>query len=69
MSESGIAIIGAGMIGAAHAAGYRHHLARFPGLGASLETICDANAAPTARQIVDSPAIHPRWSHMLLQMD
>ena len=45
MSESGIAIIGAGMIGAAHAAGYRHHLARFPGLGASLETICDANAA------------------------
>lgn len=46
MTGRGIAVIGAGMIGAAHASGYRAHVTRFvdrlPGLG--LATICDANA-------------------------
>ena len=45
MSSHGVAIIGAGMIGAAHAFGYRNHLPRFanrlPGL--RLATVCDAN--------------------------
>lgn len=45
MKPNGIAIIGAGMIGAAHAASYRAHLPRFaaslPDLG--LSVICDAN--------------------------
>ena len=45
MSGTRIAIIGAGMIGAAHAAGYRQHLARFPGLGLRLGIVCDANEA------------------------
>jgi predicted dehydrogenase len=49
MSGPGIAIIGAGMIGAAHAAGYRHHIARFEGLGAKLDTVCDANEAQAAK--------------------
>jgi predicted dehydrogenase len=49
MSGPGIAIIGAGMIGAAHAAGYRHHIARFEGLGAKLDAICDANKAQAAK--------------------
>ena len=48
MPGPGIAIIGAGMIGAAHAAGYRHHIARFGGLGAKLDAICDANEAQAA---------------------
>lgn len=46
MKNGAIAIIGAGMIGAAHASGYRSHLPRFakeiPGL--KLSTVCDANA-------------------------
>lgn len=37
---TGIAIIGAGMIGAAHASGYRTHLPR-TGLDARLATVCD----------------------------
>ena len=49
MPGSGIAIIGAGMIGAAHAGGYRHHIARFEGLGAKLDAICDANQAQAAK--------------------
>ncbi len=49
MSGNGIAIIGAGMIGAAHAAGYRHYIARFEGLGATLATVCDANAGQAAK--------------------
>jgi predicted dehydrogenase len=72
MSGTKIAIIGAGMIGAAHAAGYRHHLARFPGLSLRLGVVCDANAAPAAslaatygfegtatdwRQVVDDPEV------------
>ena len=41
----GIGIIGAGMIGAAHAFGYRMHLPRFRGqLDLQLSTICDARA-------------------------
>lgn len=46
---SGIAIVGAGMIGAAHASGYRHHIARFTGLGARLATVCDANEAQAVK--------------------
>jgi predicted dehydrogenase len=46
MSTNGIAVIGAGMIGAAHAFGYRTQLPRFvealPGL--NLSTVCDGNA-------------------------
>ncbi len=39
----GIAIIGAGMIGAAHASGYRAHLPRFASrLDLQLSTVCDA---------------------------
>lgn len=43
MTEQGIAVIGAGMIGAAHAAGYRSHQPRFRsrGLDLRLATICD----------------------------
>ena len=45
MEKKGIAVIGAGMIGAAHASGYRAQLPRFlkrePGL--HLSTVCDAN--------------------------
>jgi predicted dehydrogenase len=45
LDQHGIAILGAGMIGAAHAAGYRHHLPRFtdrlPGL--KLATVADPN--------------------------
>ena len=45
MSGNGIAIIGAGMIGAAHANGYRTYLPRFaariPGL--RLAQVCDSN--------------------------
>ena len=47
MLSHGVAIIGAGMIGAAHAFGYRNNLPRFanklPGL--RLATVCDANQA------------------------
>ncbi|MBE7210357.1 MAG: Gfo/Idh/MocA family oxidoreductase [Gluconacetobacter diazotrophicus] len=42
---AGIAVIGAGMIGAAHAAGYRHHLPRFGSAGFRLDTVCDVAAA------------------------
>ncbi len=41
---TGIAIIGAGMIGAAHASGYRTHLPR-TGLDARLATVCDMSEA------------------------
>ena len=45
MTSNGIAIIGAGMIGAAHANGYRTHLPRLasklPGL--KLAQVCDVN--------------------------
>ena len=49
MATNGIAIIGAGMIGAAHAAGYRTHLPRLPSLSARLDTVCDANADLAAK--------------------
>lgn len=42
MAQKGIAIIGAGMIGGAHAAAYRQFAHRFGDL--SLSTICDSNA-------------------------
>ena len=48
MTGTKIAIIGAGMIGAAHAAGYRAHLARFPQRGWRLGVVCDANPAQAA---------------------
>lgn len=51
MPATGIAIIGAGMIGAAHASGYRQHIARFPVLGATLDTVCDTNAAQAERLV------------------
>jgi len=45
MSAKGIAIIGAGMIGAAHAAGYRQFAHRFGNGDTRLKTVCDMNAA------------------------
>ena len=46
MSAGGIAVIGAGMIGAAHANAYRSYLPRFQDRipGCSLHTICDSNS-------------------------
>jgi len=49
MASNGIGIIGAGMIGAAHAAGYRTYLPRFPGLSARLDIVCDANMKLAAK--------------------
>ena len=45
MEMNGIAVIGAGMIGAAHASGYRLQLPRFAGQidGIHLATICDSD--------------------------
>jgi len=53
MAKHGIAILGAGMIGAAHASGYRTYLPRFVGRidGLSLATICDENES-LARALV-----------------
>ncbi|RCW86778.1 Gfo/Idh/MocA family protein [Paracoccus lutimaris] len=45
MSPKGIAIIGAGMIGAAHAAGYRQYAHRFAAGAIRLKTVCDMNPA------------------------
>lgn len=39
MATNGIAVIGAGMIGAAHAAGYRTYLPRIGGLSARLDVV------------------------------
>lgn len=44
MAAIGIAVIGAGMIGAAHAGGYTTYPPRFEGPSARLDTVCDANA-------------------------
>lgn len=44
MSKQGIAIIGAGMIGAAHASAYRQFAHRFSSSHATLKIICDMNA-------------------------
>ncbi|WEX74721.1 Gfo/Idh/MocA family oxidoreductase [Sinorhizobium numidicum] len=44
MAGKGIAVIGAGMIGAAHASGYRTYGPRVDGLSTRLDTVCDANA-------------------------
>jgi predicted dehydrogenase len=49
MVGKGIAVIGAGMIGAAHAAGYRTYIPRVEGLSARLDTACDANADLAAK--------------------
>jgi predicted dehydrogenase len=49
MATKGIAIVGAGMIGAAHAAAYRAYLPRIPGLSAKLDVVCDANAELAAK--------------------
>ncbi|MGC8469679.1 MAG: Gfo/Idh/MocA family protein [Acetobacteraceae bacterium] len=43
MEIKGIAIVGAGMIGAAHAAAYRQYAHRFGNGSARLDTICDTN--------------------------
>lgn len=55
MDEQGIAVIGAGMIGAAHAAGYRSHLPRFRsrGLDLRLVAICDEREE-LAKAVADS---------------
>lgn len=44
MPDNVIAIIGAGMIGAAHAAAYRQFAHLFGEGRARLKTVCDANA-------------------------
>ena len=49
MATNGIAVIGAGMIGAAHAAGYRTYLPRIEGLSARLDVVCEANAELAAK--------------------
>jgi predicted dehydrogenase len=49
MAGKGIAVIGAGMIGAAHAAGYRTYLPRIAGLSAELDVVCDANGELAAK--------------------
>lgn len=49
---TGIAILGAGMVAGAHAAGYRTHLPRVPQLSASLHTVCDMNEA-AAQQLAE----------------
>ncbi|MEI9416022.1 Gfo/Idh/MocA family protein [Mesorhizobium sp. Cs1321R2N1] len=43
MSFKGIAVVGAGMIGAAHAAAYRQFAHRFGDGSAKLDTVCDVN--------------------------
>lgn len=45
MDQFGIGIVGAGMIGAAHASGYRNHYPRFSGKlpGLKLDTVADPN--------------------------
>ncbi len=50
MSGNAVAIIGAGMIGAAHAFGYRANLGRFSNRipGIRLKTVCDSNEALAA---------------------
>lgn len=55
MQQNGIAIIGAGMIGTAHAFGYRLYLPRFSGrlAGLKLDTVCDGNDV-LARQMADA---------------
>src|SRR6516164_441797 len=49
MAGKGIAVIGARMIGAAHAAGYRTYLPRIAGLSAELDVVCDANGELAAK--------------------
>jgi predicted dehydrogenase len=49
MATKGIAIVGAGMIGAAHAAGYRTYLPRVAGLSAKLDLVCNENAELAAK--------------------
>jgi predicted dehydrogenase len=53
--SNGIGIVGAGMIGAAHAFGYRNHLSRFSSRldGLNLSVVADPNAA-LARQLAES---------------
>jgi len=69
MRNGAIAIIGAGMIGAAHAFGYRNNLPRFakkiPGL--SLAAICDNNPA-LAQQLADTygfETIRAEWTDVM----
>jgi predicted dehydrogenase len=49
MVSNAIAVIGAGMIGAAHAAGYRNFLPRVDGLSGHLDVVCDANVELAAK--------------------
>jgi predicted dehydrogenase len=52
VSFKGIAVIGAGMIGAAHAAAYRQFAHRFGGAG-HLHTVCDMNEAAARKLATD----------------
>ena len=69
MQKKGIAVIGAGMIGAAHASGYRAGLPRFlkrePGL--FLSTVCDANqeAAKALSATYGFLRVSPRWQEVV----
>ncbi len=71
MEKKGIAVIGAGMIGAAHASGYRAQLPRFlkrePGL--HLSTVCDANqkAAQALAAGYGFPRVSLRWQEVVAE--
>lgn len=71
MEKKGIAVIGAGMIGAAHASGYRAQLPRFlkrePGL--HLSTVCDANqeAAQALAASYGFPRVTLRWQEVVAE--
>lgn len=73
MPKNGIAIIGAGMIGAAHAHGYRTYLPRFTeGIeGLSLTTICDENQslARTTASTYGFDKVESDWKAVLSDPD
>ena len=49
MAANGIAVVSAGIIGAAHAADYPTYLPRVEGLAAQLDTVCDARGELAAK--------------------
>ncbi|UXM95180.1 Gfo/Idh/MocA family oxidoreductase [Bartonella sp. HY329] len=73
MRNLGIAIIGAGMIGAAHAGAYRNFLPKFAQKikNGSLHTICDANQEQAEKLAVDYGFAHvsTNWSAVLENQD
>lgn len=67
MARNGIAIIGAGMIAAAHANGYRTYAHRVAGLDASLDVVCDTNEQ-LARSLADTwgfERVEASWQSVL----